>query len=114
MSKRLPIDFKHLDGYTGGDRALNEEVLRLFGDHCRAMLAQLENDSEDKGSWGITTHTLKGAARVIGAFDLADAAAAAEKTKPGDAAGILTAIARIKAESAAVHGCIEEFLARKT
>jgi HPt (histidine-containing phosphotransfer) domain-containing protein len=112
MSSHQPIDLKHLDSYTGGDRALNEEVLRLFDDHCRSMLAQLEGDSGDKQRWRHATHTLKGAARGVGAFELAEAAAAAEKTLPDDTAAILAAITRIKNESATVHRFIEEFLAQ--
>lgn len=113
MSTPEPIDLNHLDLYTGGNRALNEEVLRLFDDHCRSMLAQLECHSANGQLWRHTTHTLKGAARGIGAFNLADAASAAEKALPGDTAAILIAVTRIKNESATVQRFIEDFLAQK-
>src|SRR5712671_3197253 len=78
-----PIDLDHLNRYTGGDAGLNQEILQLFDNQCREMVAKLEQlvRQEDIGgqSWRELTHTLKGAARGVGAFDLADVAAEAEK-----------------------------------
>ena len=34
MSEAAPVDLSHLARYTGGERALNAEILRLF-DNCR-------------------------------------------------------------------------------
>jgi len=113
MSNEQPVDLVHLDSYTGGDRALNEEVLRLFETHCRDMLAKLEGNPGDSKVWREVAHTLKGAARGIGAFDLANAAADAEKAEPSDTAATLVALTRIKAKSEAVQRFIEEFLARE-
>jgi len=110
-----PVDLAHLDRYTGGDRAINEEILGLFDSHCREMLERLEGIASDPGAaktWREVAHTLKGAARGIGAFPLADAAAEAEKAVPGDLGSTLVALERIKGESVAVLTFIEEFLAR--
>src|SRR5882672_12066475 len=78
-----PVDLDHLNRYTGGDAALNQESLQLFDNQCLEMVAKLEDlaRQEDIGgqSWRELTHTLKGAARGVGAFALADVAAEAEK-----------------------------------
>jgi HPt (histidine-containing phosphotransfer) domain-containing protein len=76
-----PIDLVHLSRYTGGDTELNAEVLTLFAGQAEQIVARLRICLEkcDAVSWHEATHALKGAARGVGAFDLADAAAAAEQ-----------------------------------
>jgi HPt (histidine-containing phosphotransfer) domain-containing protein len=104
-----PVDLNHLDRYTGGDRAINEEILRLFEDQCSQILGKLEalgQSEADAKSWREMMHTLKGAARGIGAFDLGDAVAAAETAGPG----VDEALSRLKREAAAVRDFIAEFL----
>ena len=73
------VDIAHLSRYTGGDEALNAEVLQLFDTQISEMVGRLRAilDAQDAKSWKEVTHTLKGAARGIGAFGFADAAAAA-------------------------------------
>jgi HPt (histidine-containing phosphotransfer) domain-containing protein len=105
-----PVDLDHLDRYTGGDRAINEEILRLFDDQCRESLAMLESlahGSGDPKSWREIAHRLKGAALGIGAFDLGETAAQAEKTSP---AGALAMLRRLQDDAAAVHNLIADFL----
>jgi HPt (histidine-containing phosphotransfer) domain-containing protein len=113
-----PVDLVHLGRYTGGDRSLNQEILGLFEKQCYEILAQLEAFAKESGAkesgaskaWREITHTLKGAARGIGAFDLADAAADAEKTQLNDRQALLAAVHRIKGKSCAVQLFIEAFL----
>lgn len=108
-----PVDIEHLDRYTGGDCALDEEILRLFDTHCRELMGKLESlatGEPDAKSWREATHTLKGAARGIGAFALGNAAAEAEKTG-GEKQSAIAALERLKSTSAAVHLFIEQFLA---
>lgn len=109
-----PVDLGHLDRYTGGSQALNEEILRLFETQCRELLARLEllAGGSDAKTWHEATHTLKGAARGVGAFALADAAAEAEAANPADAATAQAVIARVRARSEAVRRFIEMSLAR--
>jgi HPt (histidine-containing phosphotransfer) domain-containing protein len=104
-----PVDLNHLDRYTGGDRATNEEILRLFDEQCGQILpklAALRASEAGARSWRELTHTLKGAARGIGAFELGDAVAAAEPAGPG----AIKELARIKQEATAVRDFIAEFL----
>ena len=107
-----PVDLGHLDRYTGGSRSLNEEILRLFNVQCREMVARLEGlaGSSDAKSWHEATHTLKGAARGVGAFALADAAAAAEETGPSDREAALECLARLRNRAEAVESFIAGFL----
>jgi HPt (histidine-containing phosphotransfer) domain-containing protein len=104
------IDLDHLDRYTGGERMLNEEVLRLFDCQCSDLVAHLEAAAmgADASEWKLITHTLKGAARGIGANQLADAAAEAEKIDVTDKAGLRKAAERI----AGCIGDVRAFIAR--
>lgn len=106
-----PVDLGHLDRYTGGSRALNEEILRLFETQCRELLVKLEAliKTSDAKSWREVTHSLKGAARGIGAFALADAAAEAEAVDPANAPLARALVQRIKGKSQAVESFIESF-----
>lgn len=71
------IDREHLDAATFGDRALRSEVLQLFQTQVR-MLTVAIREADGKARRD-AAHTLKGAARGIGAFALADAAEAIER-----------------------------------
>lgn len=77
------LDLDHLARYSGGDGVLEAELFGLLMgqiDACVTALdrARLEND------WARAAHTLKGAARGVGAMALGDACAAAE-ARPLDA-----------------------------
>lgn len=72
-----PIDFAHLGRYTAGDDALERELLDLFRDNTETYLAQLAAAPTDE-AWYRAAHTLKGAARGIGAGRIAELAQAAE------------------------------------
>ena len=107
-----PVDIEHLNRYTGGDGVLNKEILQLFATQCREMMDRLESVASgqaDAKSWRETTHTLKGAARGIGAFALGNAAAEAE-TAGSERSAMLPALGQMKATSAAVYLFIEQFL----
>jgi hypothetical protein len=108
-----PVDLDHLNRYTGGDRGLNEEILKLFEDQCAITLAQLEALARDDGaaskSWRELTHTLKGAARGVGAFGLADIAAEAEKISTDKTAAI-EIVHRLKNKSCAVQLFVDQLI----
>ena len=40
-----PVDLAHLARYTGGDKALNAEILRLFDGQVTEMVGQLQRRS---------------------------------------------------------------------
>ena len=70
-----PIDLDHLRRMTLGDAALEREVLAMFSAQSDQILGALADLPAQAGE---LAHTLKGAARAIGAFAVADAAAALE------------------------------------
>ena len=72
-----PIDMSHLERYTTGDPALLDEILGIFCDHLAACLSRLTPDADDH-TWRETCHSLKGAARGVGAWRLGDLAHEAE------------------------------------
>ncbi|MBV8800649.1 MAG: Hpt domain-containing protein [Alphaproteobacteria bacterium] len=79
-----PVDLAHLSRYTGGSRELNSDVLQLFLNQSTELMLQLQAvvEAADTRTWRHITHSLKGAARGIGAFGLADVAAEAEPLDP--------------------------------
>jgi HPt (histidine-containing phosphotransfer) domain-containing protein len=109
------VDLSHLSRYTGGDEALNAEVLRLFDSQANELVGRLDTilEARDAKSWKEVTHTLKGAARGIGAFAMADAAAAAEPIDPvRDRGNAAIAIATLKTSADAVQAFIKSYLER--
>ena len=74
-----PVDLDHLARYTGGDKTLNAEILKLFDGQVSEMVGQLLSilEQRDASKWREVTHTIKGAARGVGAFAMGEAAAAA-------------------------------------
>lgn len=107
------IDLEHLARYTGGDRAINAEVMRLFDVQATELVARLNAilDMRDAKSWKEITHTLKGAARGIGAFGMGDAAAYCEPLDLNDRALATSGIALLKQHSDAVQAFIRTYLA---
>ncbi len=109
------VDLGHLARYTGGDDAINAEVLRLFDAQTSEIVGRLRAilDARDTKSWKEVTHTLKGAARGIGAFKLADAAAFAEPIDPvKDRGNASLAIKAMENSAEAVQSFIKSYLER--
>jgi len=72
-----PIDWAHLSRCTMNDKALAQEVLGLFAMEAPRYLAQLQSAASHK-AWIEAAHTLKGSARAVGAWAIAECAQAAE------------------------------------
>ena len=83
-----PIDLEHLRRMTLGDAGLEREVLALFSAQTVSLIGALATLPPQAGA---LAHTLKGSARAIGAFAVADAAAHLEAAirKSEDAAQAL-------------------------
>ncbi|OCK54122.1 Hpt domain-containing protein [Bradyrhizobium sp. LMTR 3] len=75
-----PIDFEHLDRMTFSDAGLEREVLTMFSAQSARLVHRLTAMPADAGA---LAHTLKGSARAIGAFAVADAAARLEAAIAG-------------------------------
>lgn len=70
-----PLDFDHLRRMTLGDEAIEQEVLTMFSAQSANLVEKLAALPADSSA---LAHTLKGSARAIGAFAVADAAARLE------------------------------------
>src|ERR1700716_2373934 len=66
-----PIDIAHLKRMTLGDAGLEREVLAMFAGQAARLIEALAGLPAEAGE---LAHTLKGSARAIGAFPVADAA----------------------------------------
>jgi HPt (histidine-containing phosphotransfer) domain-containing protein len=71
-----PVDLARLAEQTGGDRALEREVLTLFLDDASVQIARLR--LADAAEQRTIAHRLLGSARAIGADEVARLAAAVE------------------------------------
>ena len=92
---RRALDLVHLARQTLGDRALESEVLRLFATQSRVLLARLQTaEGEERRQ---VAHTLKGSARAVGAWEIAEAAATIEGGGAPDEAQLASAIDRANA-----------------
>jgi HPt (histidine-containing phosphotransfer) domain-containing protein len=110
-----PVDLAHLARYTGGDAALNAEVLQLFVNQCGELVERMDGllQSGDSKTWREVAHSLKGAARGIGAFQMGEAAAACEPLDPAaDNTGAAGALRTLKADSETVRLFIDAYLKR--
>ena len=107
------IDLEHLARYTGGEKSLNAEILRLFDGQVTGMVAELNGllASRDSKRWREVAHTIKGAARGIGAFGMGEAAAKAEPVDPANGAEAKAAIQKLESEAQTVRAFIETYLA---
>jgi HPt (histidine-containing phosphotransfer) domain-containing protein len=102
-----PIDIEHLKRMTLGDAGLEHEVLAMFSGQAARLidaLAGLPPEAAD------LAHTLKGSARAIGAFQVADAAEALEAAiKNGEPS---QAVAELKQAIAQARTAIDAMLRR--
>jgi HPt (histidine-containing phosphotransfer) domain-containing protein len=111
-----PVDLVHLSRYTGGDPALNAEILQLFSGQAADLMLKLQAvlEARDLKGWKDITHSLKGAARGIGAFAMADAASNAEPALPApDNTAAIRALQELKREAEAVQLFIGAYLSPK-
>ncbi|GAA0029651.1 histidine kinase [Bradyrhizobium sp. CCBAU 11445] len=70
-----PLDLDHLSRMTLGDAALEQEVLAMFAEQAVRLIAAMAALPAEAGA---LAHKLKGSARGVGAFAVADAAASLE------------------------------------
>lgn len=80
------IDIEHLSRQTDGDHELERELLALFAQQCVRLLRTIHGDAEKQARMD-AAHTLKGAARAVGAWGVADAADRIEQALGASAAG---------------------------
>lgn len=103
------IDLVHLDQYTLGDRALQAELLQLFR-------AQLKNQTKTlvscntENAWKSGIHTLKGAARAVGAGQVCVVAEAMELISFTDQASRAAILEQLTAARTVFESNVEQYL----
>jgi chemotaxis protein histidine kinase CheA len=103
-----PIDVDHLNRYVFGDAALLAEVLGIFREQLETLSGRMD-PSMDADAWRLAAHTLKGAARGVGAWALGDAAERAEEVTdatPEERAAALKSIVDLAAFAADYAGVL--------
>jgi HPt (histidine-containing phosphotransfer) domain-containing protein len=103
-----PIDIEHLGRMTLGDAALEHEVLAMFSAQTVGLIAILATMPADATA---LAHTLKGSARAIGAFQVADAAGRVE-TALRDGNDPAQALAELNDAIAQARSAIDAMLRR--
>jgi HPt (histidine-containing phosphotransfer) domain-containing protein len=103
-----PIDIDHLARMTLGDAGLEREVLAMFSAQAASLIGSLASLPPETAA---LAHTLKGSARAIGAFAVAEAAADLEAAirRGGD---LSQALARLTAATAQARAAIDAILHR--
>ena len=79
------VDVMHFREFTAGDRSLEREILQIFLEHVPHYIDVLKAIETD--NWRAMAHKLKGAARSIGAWELACEAERAEEMDIAPAVG---------------------------
>jgi hypothetical protein len=83
------VDFGYLESFAAGDRAVIAEVLALFQQQSALWQPGLEASNP---GWPDLVHTIKGAARGVGANFLGDLCARAEAEGPGGLPAVRAAL----------------------
>jgi HPt (histidine-containing phosphotransfer) domain-containing protein len=100
-----PIDRAHLSRMTLGDDALAREVLALFSRQIDLLVERI--GAADPSEVAALAHTLKGAARGVGAWPMAGAAEAVEAAPPAELA---RAVATLAAAAGKARAAIADIL----
>lgn len=84
----MQLDRAHFDMMTGGDVGLQHEVVQLFRVQVQSWTDVLTAEAD----WRRAAHTMKGSARGIGLWPLAQACEAAERAEGAAVAPALDAL----------------------
>ena len=82
LAQHIAFNTEHLSRQTMGDRDLQREILLLFVRQSQKFVELLGNATLNERR--NLAHTLKGSARAVGAFAVADASELVESTPTGD------------------------------
>jgi len=105
--KSRAFDTQFLDRVTFGDHKLARELLMLFGAQANSLLEAVAT-AADRTAQREVAHRLKGAARGVGAFDVARAAEEIETA--ADAVALETALAHLTARVAEARLALADLL----
>ena len=103
-----PIDRAHLSRMTLGEKELEREVLALFDRQADLLLARMRK--AEPAVVAAAAHTLKGSARGIGAWRVANTAEALELAAPGPAGEFKAALGKLDTAVAETKIAIADLL----
>jgi HPt (histidine-containing phosphotransfer) domain-containing protein len=92
------VDFAYLEGFAAGDTDVVSEVLNLFLQQADIWERLLDATSE---GWKDALHTIKGASRGIGAFDLGQICEMAESSRKPDLDAVKDSLNLVRMDIAA-------------
>ena len=92
------VDFAYLEDFAAGETEVVDEVLALFQQQAQLWGVMLDEDHE---GWRDAVHTLKGAARGVGAVNLGDVCERTEARGPAGLGDVRHALALALADIAA-------------
>ena len=105
------VDLAHLARHTMDDRDLERSVLEMFIVQSQVYLIRLK-DAQTADAWRDAAHTIKGAARGIGAWPVAEMADEVERlSKVDDPGAQRAAIRELDKLVAITNEFIRDFLA---
>ena len=104
-----PVDLVHLARHTLGDRDLEREVLNLFTTQSVIYLDRLKQ-ARGKTDRKAAAHTIKGSAKGIGAWHVADCARAVEEVDGKGQGGARQLIAHLEDAISKTNGFINDIL----
>jgi HPt (histidine-containing phosphotransfer) domain-containing protein len=104
------IDLVHLGRMTLGEKSLEAEVLALFDRQTDMLLTRMEQ--APPAAAAAFAHTIKGSARGIGAWRVAEAAEAVERAAAGSA-DLTGVIGGLTAAVDEAHNAIADLLAAR-
>ncbi|MCS6779319.1 MAG: response regulator [Geminicoccaceae bacterium] len=102
MPLPTPIDLARLREFTDGDIQLERELTALYLETAKIYIGQMRDSLDDPDSWQRAAHSLKGASVNIGAVELAELAATAERAEPS-----VAIVDELLARLGAVKGFLE-------
>ena len=90
-----PIDLVYLSSMTMGDKSLEAEILNMFSSQLHSYLEVLF-EAKSHEDLQRAAHTLKGAARSVGALRMAEIAETFELGPNGDQSALLAEVGRVQ------------------
>jgi len=106
------IDMRHLRDITDGDAEFEKELFDVFFENARDNIDKMVNAVQSKNidAWKASSHSFKGAAASIGAFDLSDILEHAQVSQNATAQEKEEILTQVRKRFAEVDGFVKSHL----
>ena len=113
MTSSDQLNLAHLDDMTGGDNLLRADILGFFAENAKGYIGELsalaKAPSSDAEAFRAMSHKLKGAARAVGAYKIADLAERCEGMGEASDASKSEVVDQLNAHLSAIEKIAAEF-----